>query len=480
MQNKPIFNTIKESAERSDFDWTDKYRIVSVLKERKDTKVCVAEHIRLKQLRIIKTVAGASEETNAVLREAYLMKQLKHPCIPEIYDIEEHENGFSIIEEYIQGESLTSYCLSENPEKEKIIMFAIQLCSLLEYLHGQELEILHLDLKPDNILVKNDNLYLLDFGSAIQGSRDQKSRKLTGTPGYAAPECYCGEAGVRSDLYSVGRLLEFMLAHSRELCESGKKRSDKKLLRIMKKALRERPSDRYPSASAMRYALETIQRKKVYCAGGSGRRKVYTVGLAASGRRMGVTAFALWFAGFLMKQGYKVLYLECNESDAVLQMLSARKVTDRKDGIPYYRGIAVEEARSSSQAKGSGEGYSLSCEEKYYMEQGFQIILEDFGALTPENREEFLKTELSLYFAGCKEWELENTWKGLCLLQQKGSFLMLLNFTAEREFRKFAKRFPLIPCRRIPVAAVPADGQMHGMAEELLEELLEMLREGDG
>lgn len=65
----------------------------------------MAEHVRLKQLRIIKTAMEVSEENNSVLKEAYLMKQLSHPCIPKIFDIEEQEKGFCIIEEYIQGES---------------------------------------------------------------------------------------------------------------------------------------------------------------------------------------------------------------------------------------------------------------------------------------------------------------------------------------------------------------------------------------
>lgn len=488
------------------------------MKERKNTKVCVAEHVRLKKLRIIKTVTGLSEENNAVLKEACLMKQLKHPCIPEIYDIEEHEYGFSIIEEYIQGESFHSYFQTKTPGKEKIIAFAVQLCGLLEYLHGQEPKILHLDLKPDNILIKEERLYLIDFGSAIQGIREENSEKLTGTPGYAAPECYKGEAGEGSDLYSAGKLIEYMMRNA-VLNEQVKKgREWKKLLRIVEKATREKALERYPSASAMKNALKAAGRQKQEKA--STDNGIWTVGLAGSGRRMGVTSFALEFAAFLKKKEYKTLYLECNESDAVLQMLSGKRrsgamwqtlsgkghfdtilqtfsekrsfdavmqtflekrSSDASGEIPCFKGVPVEEAMNSFRCEQGEESYNLSCEENYYAQQGFQILLEDFGVLTPENKEEFLKADLSLFFVGCKEWELENTWKGLCQLQQKESkFLMMVNFSNQKEYKTFIKQFPKIPCRRVSLMAWNEEKEMRQTAEkseELQEELLEMLQE---
>lgn len=86
----------------------------------------------------------------------------------------------------------------------------IQLCSVLAYLHDREPKILHLDLKPDNILVNNGKLYLIDFGSAVEGA-GRREGGLTGTPGFAAPECYQGEAREQSDIFSAGKLMEFML-----------------------------------------------------------------------------------------------------------------------------------------------------------------------------------------------------------------------------------------------------------------------------
>ncbi|MDE7299140.1 MAG: serine/threonine protein kinase [Lachnospiraceae bacterium] len=452
---------MKSSAEGGETDWTERYRVTAVLKERGGTRVCLAEHLLLKQKRIIKTVCRTSGEAEAALREAVLMRGLRHPCIPEIYDIEEQESGFSIIEEYIPGESLTSYFLSKYPETEEIISFSVQLCGLLEYLHGRKPPVLHLDIKPDNLIVCRGRLHLVDFGSARQTEQGGEAAALTGTPGYAAPECYRGAAGVRSDLYAVGRLLEFMLSHSAERRGRKQRARRKSLLRVMRRAQREKPEERYPSASAMKRALLAV--------GGAGAdwAGCRTVGIAACTRRMGATYIAFLFAAFLQQKRKRVLYLECNESGTVIRL----PVKERPDRPPEFQGIPVAEARGT-RLRICGEGYGTAWERNYFERLGYQIVLEDFGALTPENLKAFLSADLSLFLVGGRVWERETMWKGMTLLSRcQKRPIVLVNFSGEREFKELSGQLPDVRCLRLPLAAEPADSREGGELWELFDEL---------
>lgn len=433
---------IRLSAEGRDGDWINKYRIVRTLKKSGDTSVYLAEHIRLKQLRVIKTVRGSRGEGNAVLREAASLKKLEHPGIPKIYDIEEWEDGFGIVEEYIQGESLTSYFLSKNPKKEEIILFMLQLCELLCYLHKRTPPLLHLDLKPDNLLIYEGKVYLVDFGSALRKGANDGRTPLTGTPGYAAPECYQGEADARSDIYSAGKLLAYMLSKCRE--EGLKGKEWRKLRAIADKACREKPADRYRTADAMKKALQALGRR------GGQKRKSCVIGLAGSGRRMGVTHFALAYAAFAQKHGERVLYLECNES-AMAEQAALRAEKQKEDGIFLYHGITVAECRGGLGRIEPG-GYSVEKEENYYLERGYSMILADFGVLTTGNFTEFVRADLCLFFAGGKDWELENTWRGLARLSGfEEKVLLLLSYVSEKQLRAFSERLSELSCRRVPL-----------------------------
>ena len=68
--------------------------------------VYLAEHLTLKTFRAIKQISKSGIDRSLVLSEAELLKNLKHPGIPIIFDIEEDENNIYVIEEYIEGESL--------------------------------------------------------------------------------------------------------------------------------------------------------------------------------------------------------------------------------------------------------------------------------------------------------------------------------------------------------------------------------------
>ena len=94
---------------------SDKYRIVSSIGAGNSSRVFLAEHRKLKAYRAVKCMKKtADEKCPQFLLEADLLKNLKHPGIPTIYDVEEDNENYYIIEEYIQGQSLEAYVLYQD------------------------------------------------------------------------------------------------------------------------------------------------------------------------------------------------------------------------------------------------------------------------------------------------------------------------------------------------------------------------------
>ena len=147
------------------------------------------------------------------MKEAHLIKNLKHPHIPVIYDIEqnigEDNDSICIIEEYIDGKSLRQYVHDETDTRgylsvHEICRIGIELCCILEYLHGYNGNgILHMDIKPDNIMLdKNGKVKLIDYDNAVEGNAGLTVE--SGSPLYAAPEQYNREkAVIQSDIFQI-------------------------------------------------------------------------------------------------------------------------------------------------------------------------------------------------------------------------------------------------------------------------------------
>jgi serine/threonine protein kinase len=98
---------------------------------------------------------------------------------------------------------------------EDTIHIALQICEALQYIHEQGF--VHLDLKPENLIVDSERaVRLLDFGSARELRPSWLAflpKKFGGTPDYAAPEQIAGKSvDARSDIYSMGFVLYEMLA----------------------------------------------------------------------------------------------------------------------------------------------------------------------------------------------------------------------------------------------------------------------------
>lgn len=175
----------------------------------------------LERLVAIKTgKKGETPEEARILREEMeMLKVLKHPMLPVLYDYF-YEDGQYLVMEYIPGESLHNYIAREGsvPE-EKTREWALQLLDLLSYLHAQKPPVIYRDLKPENIMVcPEGNLRVVDFGAAYFARFDGPYRgSLAGSAGYAAPEQLPDMEGIgnradeRSDIYTFGATCYHML-----------------------------------------------------------------------------------------------------------------------------------------------------------------------------------------------------------------------------------------------------------------------------
>jgi serine/threonine protein kinase len=146
------------------------------------------------------------------LREAETAAQLSHPNIVPIYTVEERDNLVYFIMAFIAGDNLAKRLEDMGAmEPEEVRRILREVADALAYAHRRN--VVHRDIKPDNILLDADTgrAMVTDFGIA-RALTDKNDSRLTatgmaiGTPAYMSPEQSAGESEIdgRSDLYSLG------------------------------------------------------------------------------------------------------------------------------------------------------------------------------------------------------------------------------------------------------------------------------------
>jgi serine/threonine protein kinase len=203
----------------------DRYYIISAIGEGGMGRVYYAEDKRLNQKVAIKeTIAKSSESSQEIdariksfQREAHLLAgKIKHPAVPKVIDYFQFEENWYIVMEYIDGDSLEKQRKERNQPffVKEVLLLTDQLLQILDLLHNQDPPIIHRDIKPSNIKVKNDHVYLLDFGLAKQITGSSSTFATFMTPAFASPEQINNkEVTQKSDLYSVGATMYFLLTN---------------------------------------------------------------------------------------------------------------------------------------------------------------------------------------------------------------------------------------------------------------------------
>lgn len=135
----------------------------------------------------------------------------EHPNLVKIYDTSENGSGGIILEQFINGVTLEYYLhnvRSTTVEKENIIL---QICDGLIALH--ELNIVHRDLTPSNIMITDDGtVKIIDFDIARTPKQNAgRDTVLMGTEGFAAPEQFgFHQSTARTDIYALGIIINYV------------------------------------------------------------------------------------------------------------------------------------------------------------------------------------------------------------------------------------------------------------------------------
>ena len=153
-------------------------------------------------------------------REARLLARLHHPALPRVSDHFSEGDGQFLVMQYIPGDDLSEMMARKRSQfpANQVLTWADQLLDALDYLHTQDPQIVHRDIKPQNLkLTSRGQIILLDFGLA-KGQAGEISRVTTAasifgyTPNYAPLEQIQGlGTDSRSDLYSLGATVYHLL-----------------------------------------------------------------------------------------------------------------------------------------------------------------------------------------------------------------------------------------------------------------------------
>lgn len=399
-----------------------KYQIKGILGRGHAGTVFLAVHMELEEFRAIKRVSKAYVDYRRFKEEALILKELRHPGIPIVYDLEEDSEYSYLIEEYLEGESF--YDLIHNQghlTAAMTIRYGIQICRLVNYLHSAgEIPILYLDLQPKNLLLCNDTVKLVDFDHSATMIQANASSERYGTIGCAAPEQYRTDMKLdeRTDIYAIGVALIYLGTgkYPQESPSLGLCGWNREFRRIVNTCLNSDPGRRYQSAEELCRNLIRLDQKT------NGVSKLFqknqisslTIAFAGSKSGAGTTHLAIGLSVYLRLSGYPNLYEECNDTGAVRRLAgSFGAVTDRF-GRVNIRGCRM--------MPGYGEAVALE-------KSSSRIIIRDYGSdLNRVNH----AMDVDCIFLVCDGslWEAGQAFKAVEKLKSCDSLRVIFNHAA--------------------------------------------------
>src|SRR2546422_370239 len=228
-------------------------------------------------------------------REARLLARLHHPALPRVSDHFAEGEGAFLVMQFITGDDLAEMItLRRGPfPQEQVLLWADQLLDALDYLHTQDPQIIHRDIKPQNLkLSSRGQIILVDFGLA-KGQLGDLSRATTSasifgyTPNYAPLEQIQGlGTDPRSDIYALAATLYHLLTSVKppdaltraaaivngqpdplQSADVVNGAVSPQLAAVLRRAMSQNREQRYSSAAEMRKALHTSDEGTVRAGG---------------------------------------------------------------------------------------------------------------------------------------------------------------------------------------------------------------------
>ncbi len=169
----------------------DMYQIIEEIGAGGGGIVFRAKHLRLQTDVVVKKIRDDVRSKVDVRAEADILKNLKHPYLPRVYDFIETPEGVYTVIDYIEGDNLEDVILKQGAFPEGLVRkWAVQLGEALDYLHSQNPPIIHSDIKPANVmLTKEGDVCLIDFNISLAMGESMESA-VGISAGYSPPEQY--------------------------------------------------------------------------------------------------------------------------------------------------------------------------------------------------------------------------------------------------------------------------------------------------
>ena len=223
--------------------------------------------------------SGDEEAMVAAVAERRFLATVEHPNIVKIYNFVEHDGAGYTVMEYVGGTSLKAVLKERKAANggkaaplpvAQAIAYVLEILPALGYLHKQGL--VYCDFKPDNVVLQGDSLKLIDLGGVRR--LDDPDGAIYGTVGFQGPEISELGPSVASDLYTVARTLAVLIldfrgyqgAHKFSLPDPASEpvlAASDSLVRLLAKATRAHPDDRFTSPEEMGEQLLGVLREIV-------------------------------------------------------------------------------------------------------------------------------------------------------------------------------------------------------------------------
>ncbi|HEY7126886.1 MAG TPA: serine/threonine-protein kinase [Ktedonobacterales bacterium] len=276
----------------------DKFLLGELLGQGGFGAVYKAQHLLLNRPQAIKVLReeyfSDPKFRERFIREAQTLAALDHANILPVHDFGVEGSRAYLVMPFISGGTLQGV-LKARPgplSLEDTARYLEQICAALDYAHKRKKPVVHLDLKPLNLLVHEDgHLLLSDFGLAHlmeQGALEGGTSLQFGSPLYMAPEHFDGKPEQRSDLYALGIILyqllagrvpftgtsamALMLQHMKEVPPSlhaARPDLPPPLDGVLSKALAKQPAQRYQSAGELLYEFQAAAGRLSQPSGGA-------------------------------------------------------------------------------------------------------------------------------------------------------------------------------------------------------------------